>query len=257
MVFSPIAPQSPAIILVEPRSPGNIGMVCRAMANFGATDLRLVNPCQHLHPEAHKFAVFAQELLGRARVYPDLTAALADLHLSVATTRRGGRLRGDPVPAAGVPALLRGFPLGTRFGLVFGREDAGLTSAEVALCTHASAIPTAVDGSLNLAQAVLVYLYELSRTAGAEMIEGQNSRELPTQDEVEAMFGQMEGVLERIGFLNSARPQVRSGQLRQLLLRARPSRGEISLLRGLWDQLAWSINDWRGRRRGTKIDESH
>jgi tRNA C32,U32 (ribose-2'-O)-methylase TrmJ len=34
-----------AVILVEPQNPGNIGMVCRAMANFGASDLRLVNPC--------------------------------------------------------------------------------------------------------------------------------------------------------------------------------------------------------------------
>ncbi|MEJ2700131.1 MAG: TrmH family RNA methyltransferase, partial [Desulfuromonadales bacterium] len=59
-----------AVVLVEPQSPGNIGMVCRAMANFGASDLRLVNPCPHLHPEARKFAVAANHLLGEARLYP-------------------------------------------------------------------------------------------------------------------------------------------------------------------------------------------
>jgi tRNA/rRNA methyltransferase len=32
---------APAIILVEPQLPENIGMAARAMANFGLTDLRL------------------------------------------------------------------------------------------------------------------------------------------------------------------------------------------------------------------------
>ena len=36
--------QGPAIILVEPQLGENIGMVARAMANFGLTELRLVNP---------------------------------------------------------------------------------------------------------------------------------------------------------------------------------------------------------------------
>ena len=36
--------RGPAIILVEPQLGENIGMVARAMANFGLTELRLVNP---------------------------------------------------------------------------------------------------------------------------------------------------------------------------------------------------------------------
>lgn len=34
----------PIIILVEPQLPENIGMVARAMANFGLSKLRLVKP---------------------------------------------------------------------------------------------------------------------------------------------------------------------------------------------------------------------
>src|SRR5690606_14743672 len=34
----------PAIILVEPQLGENIGMVARAMANFGLSELRIVNP---------------------------------------------------------------------------------------------------------------------------------------------------------------------------------------------------------------------
>jgi tRNA/rRNA methyltransferase len=36
--------EGPAIILVEPQLPENIGMVARAMANFGLAELRLVKP---------------------------------------------------------------------------------------------------------------------------------------------------------------------------------------------------------------------
>lgn len=153
-----------AVILCEPQQPGNIGAVARAMANFGVADLRLVRPCAHLHPEARKFAAHGHTLLGSARIYPDLAAALAGIDLSIAATRRGGRLRGELLDTTELPGLVGALPPGRRAGLVFGREDCGLSSADVALCTHAAAIATRGPAlSLNLAQAVLVFLYELAR----------------------------------------------------------------------------------------------
>src|SRR4051794_30032236 len=82
-----------SIVLVEPQSPGNVGMVCRAMKNMGLDDLRLVNPCPTDHPEATKFAVSARDLLEGATLFPSLQAALADTVVSVATTRRHGKYR--------------------------------------------------------------------------------------------------------------------------------------------------------------------
>jgi tRNA/rRNA methyltransferase len=238
------------IILVEPQSPGNIGMVARAMGNFGARELRLVNPCPHLHPEARKFAVGAAPLLGDARLYPDLQSALADLHLSVAATRRSGRLRGATLDVAEIPAELVRLSLGHRAGLVFGREDAGLTTAEVALCTLSAQIPTDPQlGSLNLAQAVLVFLYELSRSAPASPAPRPVGT-LPSHDELEPLFRQMEQVLHRIAFLNPACPEAVMHRLREIHHRARLDREELTLLRGVWTQLAWSIRDWKGRKRG-------
>lgn len=237
-----------AVILVEPQSPGNIGMVCRAMANFGAADLRLVNPCQHLHPEARKFAVAAHPLLGSARIFPDLRAALADLHLSVATTRRSGRLRGELLDIGEVPPLRAGLPAEGRMGLVFGREDAGLTGEEVAACSHAATVATAAEvGSLNLSQAVLLFLHELGRQPRRG---GAATRELPAQGELEALFAQMEAVLTRIAFLNPKRPENAMIPLRQLHHRAGLSRHDVQLLRGMWSQIEWSVRDWRGRKRG-------
>ena len=214
-----------SIVLVEPQSPGNIGMVCRAMANFGLCDLRLVNPCQYLHPEARKFAVAA------------------------ATTRRSGRLRGELLDIAEVPALRRELPPDGRMGLVFGREDAGLTSDEVAQCSHAATIATSAEvGSINLSQAVLLFVHELARqpqaaTAAAEL-------DLPEQGDVEGLFGQIENVLSRIAFLNPKKPEGVMNSLRQIHQRAGLDRRELQMLRGMWSQIAWSVRDWQGRKRG-------
>lgn len=237
-----------AVILVEPRSPGNIGMVCRAMANFGATDLRLVNPCQHLHPEAHKFSVFASDMLGAARLFPDLPSAIADLQSTVAATRRPGRLRGELMTVSEAAVRLGSMGSGQRLGLVFGREDAGLTTEEVRLCSHAATIPSDPErGSLNLAQAVLVFLYEFAREGTKSPSEG---RDRPAQEESEALFRQMETVLSRIAFLNPRAPGRVMNPLRRILNRAELDRRELSLLRGMWSQIAWSIRDWKGRKRG-------
>jgi tRNA/rRNA methyltransferase len=241
--------QDLAIVLVEPQSPGNIGMVCRAMINFGVSDLRLVNPCAHLHPEAHKLAVGGAPLLGAARLFPTLETALADLTISVAATRRAGRLRGELLPVSEVPALCAAIPEGLRAGFVFGREDAGLTSAEVALCSHAAVIPTNAEcGSLNLAQAVLVFLYEHSRSTHRPTADPV--AEMPRQGELEELFVQMEEILQRIAFLNPARPEGAMHTLRRIHQRSGLDRRELQLLRGMWSQLAWSIRDWRGRKRG-------
>ncbi len=248
-----LIPSSLSVILVEPQHPGNIGMVCRAMANFGLHDLRLVNPCPHLHPEAAKFAVFAKPLLGKAQLFDDLPSALADLSVTCATTRRLGRLRGPLLDIAALPPLLPPLDGAERVGIVFGREDAGLTTDEVALCRHAVTIPTtAQDGSLNLAQAVLLSLYELCRPErpAAPAANVETSIELPPQAEFDGLFAQMEEVLDRIAFLNPSKPQGAMNALRQLVHRSSPDRREIALLRGVWAQLASSINDWRGRRRG-------
>jgi len=229
-------------------------MVCRAMANFGVSDLRLVNPCSHLHPDAHKFAVFANDLLGSAKVFDDLPSAIADLHLTIAATRRAGKLRGSLRDVREAPSILEGLSAGCRAGIVFGREDAGLTSEEVSLCSCSAMIPTdPVRGSLNLSQAVLIFLYEFCRGMGSSE---PNERDIPSQGEMEELFEQMERILDRIAFLNAASPESGMYPLRRFFQRAAPDRRELALLKSLWTQVDWSVRDWKGRKRGENPPKS-
>ena len=64
------------IVLIETSHPGNIGAVARALKNMSLDELVLVNPKAFPHPEATARASGAEDLLSRARVTSDLSAAL-------------------------------------------------------------------------------------------------------------------------------------------------------------------------------------
>lgn len=237
-----------AIVLVEPQNPGNIGMVCRAMKNMGLRDLRLVNPCPHDHPEAYKFAVSARDLLEQATVFPTLAQALADSELSVATTRRHGKYRQEIFTPAEIVGKIYGQLEANRAALVFGREDSGLTTDELSLCRWQATIPTADDyGSLNLAQAVLLFCYELFKGRGENVVPPM-SRALAGTEETEALYGQMEKSLLRIGFLNPQNPAHLMRSLRRIFARAELDEREVAILRGMLSQIDWAANEFRGKK---------
>lgn len=237
-----------AIVLVEPQNPGNVGMVCRAMKNMGLTELRLVNPCRIDHPDAAKFAVSAKDVLERAGIFPSLAAALADVPLSVATTRRHGKYRREIFTPDQVAARLRADGGINRAALVFGREDSGLTTDEVALCRWQATIPTAEEyGSLNLAQAVLIFAYELFRGNGGDVL--TQPRVLAPGDDLETLYHHMEQSLLRIGFLNPQNPAHLMRSLRRILARAELDTREVAVLRGMMSQIDWAAAAFEGKKK--------
>jgi tRNA/rRNA methyltransferase len=236
-----------SIVLVEPQSPGNVGMVCRAMKNMGLSTLRLVNPCTLDHPEALKFAVSARDLLDSAEIYPDLASALADTPLSVATTRRHGKYRQEIFTPKEIVAKFSADSGGNRRAIVFGREDSGLTTDEVALCRWQATIPTAGEfGSLNLSQAVLIFCYECLE--GLQSVETSQQRVLAAGESLEAMYQQMEKVLMKIGFLNPENPAHLMRTLRRVFSRADLDDREVSVLRGMMSQMSWAAGAYRGKK---------
>src|SRR5258708_36100242 len=84
------------VVLVDIRNPLNIGAAARAMANFGFTDLRLVNPYEPSFREAVS-AVGGAHVLQGARVFSTLAEALADCSLVVGTTAGTRRIAQQPL----------------------------------------------------------------------------------------------------------------------------------------------------------------
>jgi len=232
------------IVLVEPQSPGNVGSVCRAMKNMGLTKLRLVKGCRTDHTDARRFAVAARDLLDSAVRFGSLEEALADIEIPIATTRRLGKYRQETREPAETVVRLRERLGGGRAALVFGREDNGLTTDELALCRWQATIPTSDEyGSLNLAQAVLVFCYELARGMGRK--EQPEAREIAAGGSMESLYCHMEHTLLRIGFLDPNNPAHLMRTLRRVFARAELDEREVAVFRGLMAQIDWVADQSR------------
>jgi tRNA/rRNA methyltransferase len=213
----------------------NVGAVARAMRNFGLARLYLVNPAPRVGPpwarEAYWLAVHAEEILDRAVAVDSLMEALADVQLVVATTGRPRELYPAPVvPAWEVPA--RVLSVEGEVALVFGRETFGLTNEELALAHVIGTIPTAPEQpSLNLAQAVVVFAYELFKAVVGE--ERFPREELAQVAALEAFFEDLGRYVLEIGFTDQNRFPHAMRRLRRIFHKARLTPGEVQMLRGL------------------------
>lgn len=219
------------------------------MKNMGLTQLRIVNGCDRFHPEALKFAVAARDLLESAVVFPDLASAISDCTLTVGTTRRHGKYRQEILSPPEVAARFRErITSDCRGALVFGREDNGLTTEELSLCRWHATIPTSNEyGSLNLAQSVLLFCYELGKAA--ESAGGGRPLELANAGEMETLFAHFHTALNKIGFLNEQNPEHIMRSLRRIFFRADLDSREVTVLRGMLTQIEWASSAFDGRKR--------
>lgn len=230
-----------SVVLVEPQGPLNIGSVCRAMMNFGFSDLRMVNPrTDHLCDEARRMAVKAGGLLEGVRIFSSLGEALQDCHLALATTRRFGKYREDFLHPDQAASYLLPWSEKGNVALVFGREDKGLTTEELDLCQRLITIPTNEQlPSMNLAQSVVLCLYEISKARAALEFKSGGRKKLATNRVLENMYGHMRSTLCDIGFLDEQNPDHILRSLRRIFGRAGLNDREVRILRGLWSRLDW------------------
>lgn len=223
------------VILVETSHPGNIGAVARAMKNMGASELRLVRPRQFPSAEADARASGATDILAGAVVFDELSEALGDARLVLGTSARERSLDWSVLDPRACAA--RALPE-SRFGpvaLVFGRESAGLSNAELGHCHALVHIPTNPDySSLNLAMAVQLLLYEL-RMLALDAVEPAPLDDSGLAD-ARAMTGLHEHLVQTlldIGFSDPERSELLHLRLQRLFMRARPDSYEVNILRGI------------------------
>ena len=154
------------IVLVEPHEAGNVGAAARAMKNFGFHELAIVGSRPQVTRDAAEWwAKDGLDVVQSARHCDSLQEALADVHLSVATTAVRGRHVYEQLTPSEV-ARLAEENLGDdqTLALVFGREESGLSGADIAVCQRTAVIPTSPDSpTMNLAQAVAIFCYEIGK----------------------------------------------------------------------------------------------
>ena len=258
--------ETPAILLMEPQLADNVGMVARAMANFGLDALRLIAPRDGWPNEKARIAASgANYVIDDAVAYPTLPEAIGDLNWLAATTARQRDLR-KPVmtPVEAVAEMRTRIARGERCGVLFGRERNGLETGEVANADALVMIPVNSRlASLNLAQAVLILGYEWMKVSEGQSLGRVTTYETPiaaglnigesrpaTKEELLGFFGHLEDELERLGFFNPPHKRNTVVQnVRTMFSRMDATEQEVRTLRGIVATLA------RGKGRGRKPPE--
>ncbi|MCW2308354.1 RNA methyltransferase [Rhodobium gokarnense] len=234
----PSGGRPPAVILVETQLGENIGAAARAMANFGLSEMRLVNPRDGWPNErARAAASRADHIIDTVKLFDTPEEAVADLAVVYATTARSREMTkpvAGPDEAAARMAGLMGQGVAT--GLMFGRERWGLTNDEVALADAILTLP--VDptfSSLNVAQAVLVTAYEWRKAALGGALPFDDGADLPaSKDDLMRLMDHLETALDSVNYFRPAdkRP-VMVRNLRGILQKASLTEQEVRTLRGV------------------------
>ena len=239
--------QNLCIILVRTRNPLNIGAVARAMANFGDSQLRLVAPYDLAFREARS-AVGASGLLANAEVCQCVAEAVADCDLVIGTTAATKRSVSLPLitlPKA-APQIADAAHTG-KVALLFGSEKRGLANQDMSYCHWLMRIPTTQQfPSMNLAQSVVVVLYELARTWNQTPATVE-SEAIPTADPPAKMQSLlrlaevMHEALECSGYFSESAAASSEEQLRRLLLRMKLTEPDSEIVVGMFRQILWKL----------------
>jgi len=234
-----------AVVLVKPRFPENIGMAARACVNMGVSELVVVQPERWDVDRIQSLAtVKGADLVRSIRVENDLAKALAGYTQVYGTTARTGGWRSEILsPEKAAPMITGQIAEGGTVAVLFGPEDKGLTNEETEICNRLLTIPVNPQASsLNLAQAVLIVLYECFKSGvRAPLTSGLGDAQSPlcTHAEQEMVIRSLRDTLIRIDFLRKNNPDYFMLPVRRFLQKIALRRHEFSMLMGICNQVRW------------------
>ena len=238
MVPGPPARRSaPILVLVNPQDIVNIAGAVRIARNFGVERMRLVNPETfdpwRIEGIAHNSAAFVAGI----EILDSLEAAVADcVHVAVLTARGRTAKRRTVRPREAAAELLDRSERGP-VAMVVGREDSGLTNAELDLGHVSVTIPTDPRSpSLNLAQAVAIMAYESWLARGGESLPLKTPRKdasPATSGQLEELFRDWRRALWAVDFFKTRRSESVMRSFREIVHRASLDGREASLVRAM------------------------
>jgi len=238
--------KQPIIILVRPQLGENIGKAARAMLNFGMDRMRLVAPRDGWpNPSAGPAAAGADHVLEQAEVFDSVAEALADCQTVYATTVRKRGVTKPVISPQEAASRIASAAMqdNVQSAILFGPERSGLETDDVAIAQTIITVPINPQfGSLNLAQAVILMAYELSKCASTDSLAVPPRTDMlppAPQSEREGMIDQLFDMLEakRYFFPPDRAPATRRA-LRNMLTKPGWDTNEIRTFRGVLTTLA-------------------
>jgi len=224
------------IVLHKPQDPINIGATVRAMKNMGLSHLRLVQPCPYDPWRVEGVAHGTRDLVSAITHFDSLEAAVADcVKVAAFAGKRRAAKWPTMTPRELAPVLLNASVDGP-VAILFGQEDHGLSAESLDAAQIVVHIPTTEHASLNLAQAVLVALYELHIAAGdaTRTLAPPKKADVPaTHEEWERFFVTAAETLHALDFFNTRSEAMVLRSVRSLAARADPDVRELKLLHSM------------------------
>lgn len=245
------------VVLVRPEISQNVGAVARAISNMGINgSLCIVGRPSILDEPCRKLAKHAFGRLQSAIFCENLQHALAILgrdpgSLVLASTARiGSAHRPHPlgVAAAVEKAIGRlASGLASRVICVFGPESDGLNNEEILQCDWVVTIPSSDEyRSLNLAQAVLIFAYEVQKNLLGQSTPGLYA----PQNERLALSNHLIKLAIEAGFVLPGDPFKMRPKLQEIVDRLNVDSGDVNILHGLFSQISRNLNAGRVSYKG-------
>lgn len=250
----------PAVILVNPQLGENIGSAARSMLNFGLTDLRLVAPRDGWpNSAAVTLAAGALSVLESAKLFETTEEAIGDLHYVMSATARRRDIELPVIGVDRVGAKIRAMETaGTRTGILFGPENAGLSNADVALSDAILTYPVnPAFQSLNLAQAVNVFAFLYAAGEGVPDTFDASLSDVAPREDLVRLFDHLETELDAAGFFYPAvKKELMRHNIRAPLTRAQMTKQEVRTFRGIVKALSQGRGHHIDRKRHAEKNRS-
>lgn len=236
-----MAAADPAVVLVRPRVPGNLGSVARAVKNFGVADVRLIEPACHPDEEAERLASGADDILHEMRRFGTLLEAVAEFDAVVATSSLRGRAEQRWLSLRELPEFLESLPPGARMAYVFGPERSGLTEEERSRASATLTLPTEASfPTMNLSHAAAVVL-AVHRAFAPAVPTPAGEEDLASSREVEAAIEHWDRALDAIGFYDTGHRDRSLRDWRRIAAGRPMAAREIAMLRGVANRILVSL----------------
>ncbi|MGH7623444.1 MAG: RNA methyltransferase, partial [Gemmatimonadaceae bacterium] len=223
------------VVLVEPQDPVNIAGVVRAMKNMGVHQLRLVSPVEYDPSRVERVAHDTRDIVAQIRTFSSLDEAIADCVYTAGFTARRRAAKWSLSSPRDVAVPLLAAAAEGPAALIFGREDHGLSNEALERARTVVTIPTTDHASLNLAQAVLIALYEIHLAADASRTLAPPRKNAPAASaaQFERFFTDADRALAAVDFFRTRNEELVLRSLRSLTYRASPDAREIDLMRAM------------------------
>ena len=241
------------VILYEPQDPVNIAATIRAMKNMGCRDLYLVKSVEYDPWRLAGIAHDTDDIIERIKNCDNIEEALAGVVRVAGFTARRRAAKRDVVTPKAASAELLDFAANSPVAILFGREDKGLPNEILDRAHLLVTIPTTEHASLNLAQAVIVALYELHLAAAdATRTLAPPRKDAPpaSAEEYEQLFADAERGLHAIDFFKTRYHEHIMRTVRTLFYRASPDSRELALLRAIFIEIVRTIDRITKRQAG-------